>query len=229
MANTQSTDVGVLGTLTATNDTVTCPAGPNAGFALDISGTFSAIVVFEGTIDGTTWTALTGFALAYGFTATQLTSASRVVIPNSGFAAVRARCSSYTSGTVNVVLNQLYSLVQPNILFPIGVIFTETSTAFTANQTFNGAGRNSNATVGSPNLLYSNFRAVVSADQPGNAHIDMSTDGSTWRRATADVAYTATSPALVQCPMVAPWMRVGVVHGATLATFTLVQTHFCQA
>lgn len=83
--------------------------------AFHISGTFVATVLFEGTLDDTTWvalgtinaTSLAGVAGATGYTA----AAMAYLYNDMGLALsqVRARISAYTSGSVTVRSRKQYN------------------------------------------------------------------------------------------------------------------------
>ena len=73
-----------------------------ATVVLQVSGTFSATVSFEGTVDGTNWVAVRAQNLATGVAATSTTSAGLFRLTVAGLAKIRAPISSYTSGSITV-------------------------------------------------------------------------------------------------------------------------------
>lgn len=76
-------------------------SGRTVGFQL--SGTFSATVTFESTINGTDWVATGAFPISGSGTAATTANATGIWrVPAQGLAAVRARCSTYSSGTLVV-------------------------------------------------------------------------------------------------------------------------------
>lgn len=69
--------------------------------AIQLSGTFSATVTFEGTVDGTNWVAILATNMTSGTAATTATAAGIYQIANiGGLIKIRARISAYTSGAV---------------------------------------------------------------------------------------------------------------------------------
>jgi hypothetical protein len=70
---------------------------------LQVSGTFSATVTFEGTVDGTNWVGVPATNRNDGAAATTATAAGLFLVNCSGLQQLRARVSSYASGSVTVV------------------------------------------------------------------------------------------------------------------------------
>ena len=101
---------GRTGALTATNTSCTataCVSMPvtsmTGAVAIQISGTFTATVTFEVTVDATNWVAAA--VVPIGATRTLTTTATAAgswQINVAGLKGVRARCSAFTSGTINV-------------------------------------------------------------------------------------------------------------------------------
>jgi hypothetical protein len=73
------------------------------GASIQLSGTFSATVTFEGTTDGLTWVAILATNRTTGSAATTTTAAGIFFIAAQGLVKVRARVSAYTSGNVTAV------------------------------------------------------------------------------------------------------------------------------
>ncbi|HLP40980.1 MAG TPA: hypothetical protein VK465_05695, partial [Fibrobacteria bacterium] len=77
--------------------------GDGAGtVGFQLSGTWSATITFEATINGVTWTSVYAYNRASGTGATTATSNGTYVVSTAGVRYVRARVSAYTSGTVAV-------------------------------------------------------------------------------------------------------------------------------
>ena len=75
-------------TVAAAQDAATISGLPSVGsVGIQVTGTFSATITFEATVDGTNYVT---YALS------DLSTAART---SGGYAAVRARCSAYTSGS----------------------------------------------------------------------------------------------------------------------------------
>ena len=71
-----------------------------------IAGTFSGTLTFEATLDDQTWYAIGAIKLVDGTTTSTTTTTGLFAITNTGFASVRARCTTYTSGNVTVMLGR---------------------------------------------------------------------------------------------------------------------------
>ena len=107
-------DIGAStsGTISALNGAVTLNCGGDAGAAIDLRGTFTATVTFQGTIDGTTF---------FNLVATPVAAAANVAVVSTATAAgawyvqcagctqVRAIATAYTSGTITAVLRAVTS------------------------------------------------------------------------------------------------------------------------
>lgn len=90
----------------ATGDGTALPLGDRSMAALQLSGTFSATVTFEATVDGSNWIAV-ALANANSTTRARATTATAAGIflleEAGGLTLLRARVSAYTSGDVTVV------------------------------------------------------------------------------------------------------------------------------
>jgi hypothetical protein len=73
------------------------------GCVIQVSGTFSATITFEASLDNTNWSSLRGFDLNAGTYATTATAAGTWFFTTPGVEYVRARVSAYTSGSVTAV------------------------------------------------------------------------------------------------------------------------------
>jgi hypothetical protein len=95
---------GSLGALNATAQLTLNGAG---GFAVDLRGTFVGTVTFQGTVDGTNWTAIPVLPLGSAVqtaTVTTATATGTWIGNGAGLVAVRANMTAYTSGTATVTL-----------------------------------------------------------------------------------------------------------------------------
>lgn len=102
--------VSATGTITALNGNVPLVLNGATGFAIDLRGTFTATVTFQGTINGTDW--FTCAVLPAGgsvnvASVTTATAAGAWVGHGSGFAQVRAIATAFTSGTINVTVRAM--------------------------------------------------------------------------------------------------------------------------
>lgn len=94
----------------------------------------------------------------------------------------------------------------------------ESTTNLGASATFTGSARDAWLMTGSPKDFY----AHVSASHAGTLRVEQSTDGTTWRRASADVAVAAGGVGSVRLPVTARYYRVVYVNGATATTSLMI-------
>jgi hypothetical protein len=94
------------------------------------------------------------------------------------------------------------------------ITFDETNTNLAANATFTGASRDVGSASGA-NSRYSAFNVVSIADQVGVLRVEMSRDGTTWKRASADIATAINVPMTLSVPIVSRFYRCVYVNGAT--------------
>ncbi len=86
---------------TATEQALTIGGGLGANrvVAFQFTGTFTATATFESTVDGTNWVATGAFPISESGTAATTAAAAGIWrVRAAGLAAVRARCSAFTSG-----------------------------------------------------------------------------------------------------------------------------------
>lgn len=81
-----------------------------------VSGTFAATITFEGTEDGTNWTSLKTFLLGTDTLATTTTTTGTFEAACAGLQLVRARVSSYSSGSVTVTANATVAPANPRTM-----------------------------------------------------------------------------------------------------------------
>ena len=74
----------------------------NRSVTLQVSGTFSGTLTFEGTTDGTNWVSIQMMALGTGLPSTTTTTTGQFSLVNTGLVGIRARMTSYSSGTASV-------------------------------------------------------------------------------------------------------------------------------
>jgi len=84
----------------------------NGVMGVQLSGTFTATVQFEGTMDGDNWVSLTAIVPGTLSTATSATAAGAWQVNTGAMKSVRVRCSAYTSGTITVQMN--FAKASPN-------------------------------------------------------------------------------------------------------------------
>lgn len=87
---------------TGTGNGTAMDVGGLAVATLQVEGITTATVLFEGTIDGSTWYAIRAINLNSGAVASQATADGVWTVPVAGLDQLRARISAYTSGTITV-------------------------------------------------------------------------------------------------------------------------------
>ena len=103
------TTVATMGALvmqsaaTATGNGTSLPLRDKATGLVQVTGTFSATITWEATLNGDDWVAIQATPLATGTAATTATATGLYRITAAGLRAVRARISAYVSGKVTVV------------------------------------------------------------------------------------------------------------------------------
>lgn len=121
--------------------------------------------------------------------------------------------------------------VQPSSATGLPVLDTST-TYYTDNITNQAASATVTGTsrdAGAAPSRFNKFTAFAFADQPGTMRIEVSDAGTTWRRATADMAVAANTPATLTVPIVNRYYRVIYVNGATPQTAFLLSSAFSAA
>ena len=197
----------------ATSATVvvsTSTAGFAGGsFQVTATGT-SSTITFEQSNDNVNWITLpiTGVGTASSTSSPgAITNALGIYGFASSAAYVRARVSTYVSGTVTVVLAQKRAVAPftgislAGSSSTIGAVtgslntatgYTDSTTALGAAATFTGTGRAFNSTFGSQ---YSFYNAQAQADQAGTLYIEASYDAGTTYIPIASVATVAVTNA----------------------------------
>lgn len=207
-------------------------------FHVTSAGT-TCTITYEQSNDNTIWVALPVISLAAANATPVLTTTAAGIYGFATSAAfVRARVSTYTSGTVAVTLAQkrqaapatgvslaggaaaLGSVSVTGTATVAGTTntgtgFTDSTTALGASATFTGTGR---ATTTSSQYAY--FHAVAFADQSGTLFIDQSLDSGTTYQAVASQAVTASAAAQLTAKITGAFAattlyRVRYVNGAT--------------
>jgi hypothetical protein len=164
-----------------------------------------------------------------------LVTTEAVVDNNQGILLKRGIYMDIAAGTTafvrspgSAVLNREVGMVADVVVNRDNTWFSESTTAQAALATFTGASRNIGAAAGVPHR-YSAFNAIAIADQSGTIRIEASNDGTTWRKATGDIAFTATAPGVLSIPVMAQFHRVVVVNGATLQGLFMCNTSLTAA
>lgn len=213
-------------------------------FQVTNAGT-TCTVTYEQSNDNATWVALPVISLAAATSAPVLTTTAAGVYGFASAAAfVRARVSTYTSGTVAISLAQKRSAMPvagvslaggASALGSVSVTgtatvsgtvntgtgYTDSTTALAASATYTGTGR------AASNTQYCYFNAVAYADQAGTLYVDQSLDTGATYQPVASQAVTATVAGQLAVRLTgaltsATLYRVRFVNGATAqATFRI--------
>lgn len=96
-------DITASGTINALNGTVSIVSANRAGVSIQVSGTFTATLAAEISNDNTNWYATACFSSAAVVSASP-TTANMYYTKTSGAQYFRVRASSYTSGTLTIIL-----------------------------------------------------------------------------------------------------------------------------
>jgi hypothetical protein len=99
----------------------------------------------------------------------------------------------------------------------------ESATVLAASATYTGASRDAGSTISN-----TRFVARAYASHAGTLRVDHSTDGTTWRRATADIAVAADGVAEASVWVTTRYHRVVFVNGATLQTAFLASSAYIK-
>lgn len=99
-----TSDNNVTGTITALNGDVIIATHGMASLVVTLTGTWVAIISFQG-FDGTNWITASGLTIPAGGITEALASNGSVLINCAGFSQVRLIATAFTSGTVNVFMN----------------------------------------------------------------------------------------------------------------------------
>lgn len=97
-------DVAASGSLTALNGAVTVTPNSVSSVNIGVSGTFTATLTFEGTIDGTNYYPISGVPISGGNVVQTVSAPGAWTGTIAGFASFRVRVSAFTSGTAVVTL-----------------------------------------------------------------------------------------------------------------------------
>lgn len=96
---------------TATGNGVVLNTTPASAVSVQVSGTFSATITFEGSINGTDWTALQATNANTDSRSTTATAPGIYSVLLNGAVSFRARVSAYTSGAVTVKARMGYGQI----------------------------------------------------------------------------------------------------------------------
>ncbi|CAB5220286.1 hypothetical protein UFOVP233_38 [uncultured Caudovirales phage] len=108
------------------------------------------------------------------------------------------------------------------------IFYAESATALGSGATFTGTTRDCGFVAGGV-CRYAAFNAFAVADQAGTMRIEISTNGTTWVKATADQALTAGTPLFLSIPVTAKYHRAVYVNGGTAQGSFMLNTSYTVA
>jgi hypothetical protein len=150
------------GTLTGASQSVTLDVSGLAGAAIQLTGTWTATVGFDATVDGTNWTDLGVYVLTESSSTVTTATGNGIWSVNvGGFNQIRAFTDAYTSGTVTVDIEASVGPAQRNKLEAVSV------GTFPDNEPFNMAQINGTTpSMNTGNAAVGTQRVVLASDQP---------------------------------------------------------------
>ena len=98
-------DVTATGTLAAAAQTVVISmAGGLSAATVQISGTWVGTITFEGTVNGTDWSAINGVYAGTSFPSSTITANGLVRLTPAGLASMRVHMTAFTSGSATIAM-----------------------------------------------------------------------------------------------------------------------------
>ena len=228
------------GSISALGDVVSVSTAGFMGGSFHVTAAGTATITYEQSNDGVNWISLLLFNASNATALPQsTTTAAGIYNYNTTAAFIRARVSTYTSGTVAISLVQkrisaatyLATIAQSSTTTMGNLVrasgFTDSSTPLAASAIFTGTGR---AVVNT----YGKFNSVAFADQPGTLAIDLSVDTGATYRQVASVAVAANVAAILSVPVTGAagtttLYRVRYINGATLQTAFQISSSYTAA
>ncbi len=99
----------VQGNIARNGDNITLLVEGLSSAAIQLTGTFNATVDFEYSLDNANWNTLKVVNVSSGASVSSVTAVGVFVADVSGFLYIRAKCSAYTSGTIQVYIRAIAS------------------------------------------------------------------------------------------------------------------------
>jgi hypothetical protein len=127
------------GTLGALNAEVIADSDSCGTVTLDLRGTLNLIVAVEGTVDGVNWILIPIKSITGGIYVVSTSAAGTFIGDCSGFRKVRARCTTYTSGSATTFIVASNCPTPPIITEPYVQLATGTAAVNTATSLTLGA------------------------------------------------------------------------------------------
>ena len=108
------------------------------------------------------------------------------------------------------------------------IFFADTAANLGVSATFTGPTRGVGVNPGSTHG-YAAFNAFAFSAQAGALRIEVSNDGVTWRRQSADQAVAANTSVTLSVPVVGAFYRAVYVNGAAAQTAFMLNTSFTES
>ncbi len=131
----------------ATGDGTAIVTADRAFLVVQVTGTFSGTITWEGTVDDTNWVAVQAANLNDGSVATTATAAGLYSIAVAGLKQVRARVSTWVSGSITAT-GHTTTLSAGMSLADIDIAATETVTLGAGTATYGKLAANSGVDIG---------------------------------------------------------------------------------
>ena len=250
VASKPASYAATVGNVTSASSTVVVNTERFSNLMIHCAGTFAgANCTFEGSLNSTNGTDGNWFAVqAIRSNANTIETTTGVLAAAPAYAwelsvnalkYFRVRATAWTSGTqVWTMIPGTYATepipgaqisgtqpVSGTVTANIGtsglVVYTDSSTNLASSATFTGTSRDGGATP-----AYNKFVVNAVANQAGTVRVEKSTDNTTWRRATADIAVAANVPQQLEVLVTTRYMRAVYVNGASAQTEFLLTSGY---
>ena len=239
-----------VGNVTSSTSTVFVNVERFSNLMIHCTGTFAGVnCAFEGSLNSTNGTDGNWFAVqAIRSNANTIETTTGVLAATPVYAwelsvnalkYFRVRASAWTSGTqVWTMIPGTYATepipgaqisgtqpVSGTVTSNIGtsglVVYTDSSTNLAISAAFTGTSRDGGATP-----AYNKFIVNAVADQAGTVRVEKSTDNTTWRRATGDIAVAANVPQQLEVLVTTRYMRAVYTNGGVAQTQFLLTSAY---
>ena len=239
-----------VGNVTSATSTVFLNVERFSNLMIHCTGTFAGVnCAFEGSLNSTNGTDGNWFTVqAIRSNANTIETTTGVLAAAPAYAwelsvnalkYFRVRATAWTSGTqVWTMIPGTYATepipgaqisgtqpVSGTVTSNIGtsglVTYTDSSTNLAISAAFTGTSRDGGATP-----TYNKFIVNAVADQAGTVRVEKSTDNTTWRRATGDIAVAANVPQQLEVLVTTRYMRAVYTNGGVAQTQFLLTSAY---
>ena len=221
-------DVTATGTLAAAAQTVVISmAGGLSAATVQITGTWVGTITFEGTVNGTDWSAINGVYAGTSFPSSTITANGLVRLTPAGLASMRVHMTAFTSGSATIAMRASDGVggVFANQILPVRQL--ENGLISTANSTVVALGIGGVFTGTAEDVTeYADIRVSVFSDQisaTDGLQIQQSVNGTNWDLVDP-CGIPAASGKIFSIAAAAKFYRVVYTNGATAQTAFRLQT-----